>query len=214
VYKADDSVQKTTAIINLDKTGGFNAEVSIETTGFQYNLHEGVENKTKRNQQLYYKEYWSNINGASIEDVSINNYKDRIIYKEDVKLSSTNYASKSGNRLIFQPNMFNKLTNIPPRYSERKLEFKIDRAFKDVDEFIIEIPQGLKVEAMSEGKEFNTKFGTYKFNLEDLGGNKIKYTRTYILNKGNYKKDDYNSFRDFKKKIVKADKSKIVLVSI
>ena len=214
VYKADDSVQKTTAIINLDKTGGFNAEVNIETTGFQYNLHEGIENKTVRNQRLYYKEYWSNINGALIEDVIIKNDKENVIYKESVKLSSTNYASKSGNRLIFQANMFNKMINIPPRYSERKLEFKIDRAFKDVDEFIIEIPQGLKVEAMSEGKELNTKFGSYTFKSEVLGDNKIKYTRTYILNKGNYKKDDYNSFRDFKKKIVKADKSKIVLVSI
>jgi hypothetical protein len=106
------------------------------------------------------------------------------------------------------------VTDIPPRYSNRKLEFKIDRAFKDIDEFIIQIPQGLKVEAMSEGTEFSTKFGTYKFKLETIGENRIKYTRTYILNKGNYQKDDYKSFRDFTKKIVKADKSKIVLVSL
>jgi hypothetical protein len=214
VYEADDSIQKTVATITLDTNGGFNADVHITTTGFQYSLHEGIENKTDRDQQLHYKAYWDNINGVTIDKITTINDKDSIIYKEEVKLSSTNYASKSGDRLIFQTNMFNKVTKIPPRYSERKLQFKIDRAFKDVDEFIIQIPQGLKVEAMSEGKELNTKFGIYKFKLEDLGGNKIKYTRTYILNKGNYQKDDYKSFRDFTKQIVKADKSKIVLTSI
>lgn len=212
VYDADDSIQKTVATIDLDDTGSFTGEVNIKTTGFQYNIHEGIENKTDRDQQLHYKEYWDNINGVSINDISIENDKKNIIYIEDIKLSSTNYASKSGERLILQPNIFNKVTKIPPRYSERKLEFKIDRAFKDIDEFIIKIPDGLKIEAMSEGKEFETKFGTYKFKLEALEGNKIKYTRTYILNKGNYQKEDYKAFRDFRKQIVKNDKTKVVLI--
>jgi hypothetical protein len=161
---------------------------------------------------LHYKEYWDNINGINIKGIAIENDKDNIVYNEAVELSSDNYASKSGSRLIFQPNMFNKVTIIPPRYTERKLEFKIDRSFKDVDEFIIQIPEGLKVEAMTEGKDIYTKFGTYNFKIEALEGNKLKYIRTYILNKGNYEKEDYKAFRDFRKQIVKNDKTKIVLV--
>lgn len=214
VYEADDSVQRTMANINLDETGSFEAHVNITTTGFHYNLHESVENKTARDQQLHYKDYWDNINNITIDNIAIENDKENIVFKEDVKLSSTNYASKSGSRLIFQPNMFNKNTNIPPRYSERKLEFKIDRSFKDVDEFIIKFPETLKVEAMGEGKTIETKFGIYTFKIEQLEDNTIKYTRTYILNKGNYQKEDYRAFRDFKKKIVKNDKTKIVLVAI
>ncbi|MFC0604111.1 DUF3857 domain-containing protein [Winogradskyella pulchriflava] len=212
VYEADDSVQKTMATINLDDTGGFTADVSIATTGFQYNLHEGIEKKTERDQKLHYQEYWDNINGLTIDNIAIENDKDNIIYQENVKLSSANYASKSGTRLIFQPNMFNKVTNIPPRYTERKLEFKIDRAFKDVDEFIIQLPENLKLEAMTEGKTIDNKFGKYEFKLEALEDNKIKYTRTYILNKGSYEKEDYKAFRDFRKQIVKHDKTKIVLI--
>lgn len=212
VYEADDSIQKTTANINLDETGSFTADVNITTTGFQYNIHEGIENETDRDQQLHYKEYWDNINNITIDKIEIDNNKESVVYNENIKLSSSNYASKSGTRLIFQPNMFNKVTDIPPRYSERKLEFKIDRSFKDVDEFIIQFPETLKVEAMTEGKTIETQFGTYKFNIEELEGNKIKYTRTYILNKGNYQKEDYKAFRDFRKQIVKNDKTKIVLV--
>ncbi|WP_400074766.1 DUF3857 domain-containing protein [Winogradskyella sp. R77965] len=211
IYEADDSVQKTIANIAMDNSGSIVAEVDITTTGYQYSIHEGIENETERDQQLHYKDYWDYINNITIDNISIDNDKDNIVYKENVKLSSANYASKSGSRLIFQPNMFNKVTSIPPRYIERKLEFTINRSFKDIDEFIIQLPDGYEVEAMTESKELKTKFGIYKFQIEKLEGNKLKYVRTYILNKGNYEKEDYKAFRNFRKQIVKHDKSKVVL---
>ncbi|QNK76341.1 DUF3857 domain-containing protein [Winogradskyella sp. PAMC22761] len=213
IYSADESIQKTSANISLDPNGGFTASVNIETTGYQYGLHESVGGKSTRDQNSYYKEYWDNINNISIDDISITNDKENVIYHENIKISAANYASRSGKRLIFQPNFFNKVTSIPSRYSERNLEFEIDRSFKDIDEFIIQIPNDLKVEAMTESKKIETKFGTYSFKLEKLEDNKLKYTRTYVLLKGNYQKEDYKAFRDFRKQIVKHDKSKIVLTT-
>ncbi|WP_299525629.1 DUF3857 domain-containing protein [Winogradskyella sp.] len=211
-YNADDSVQNTYATVDLDETGSFSADVSISTTGYQYHLHEGIQNETTRDQQMYYKDYWSHINNLSIEAIDIENDKDAIVFNEKVKLSTENYASKSGPRLILQPNIFNRVTKIPQRYSDRQLDFKIDRSFKDTDEFIITFPSSLKIEAMGEGETLNTEFGSYMYKLEKIEDNKIKYTRTYVLNKGNYTKSDYKVFRDFMKSIVKYDKTKIVLV--
>ena len=196
----------------MDATGGFTANVTVKTTGYQYSLHDGIQNKTEQDQHIYYKDYWDNINNIFIENINIINDKEIIVLSEAVKLSATNYASKSGDRLIFQPNMFNTVTSIPSRYTDRKLEFKVDRSFKDTDEFIIQLPEGVKVEAMTEAKEIKTKFGTYSFKLEKLEANKLKYTRTYILLKGNYPKEDYKAFREFRKQIVKHDKSKVVLI--
>ena len=213
-YEANESVQNTIASIIMDDAGGFTADVNVKTTGFQYSLHEGIENKTERDQHNYYKNYWDNINNITIQEIDIVNDKDTVILSEHVKLSATNYASKSGDRLIFQPNMFNRVTTIPPRYIDRKLEFKIDRSFKDTDEFIIQLPQGLKVEAITDAKEIKSQFGTYSFKIETLENNKLKYTRTYMLLKGNYPKEDYKAFRDFRKQIVKNDKSKIVLIKV
>ncbi|WP_458627709.1 DUF3857 domain-containing protein [Winogradskyella sp. PC D3.3] len=212
IYDADDSVQKTKASVVMDASGGFTADVTIKTTGYQYSLHEGIENETERDQHIHYKDYWDNINNISIENISIENDKENIVLTENIKLLAANYASKSGDRFIFQPNMFNTVTTIPSRYIDRKLEFKIDRSFKDTDEYIIQLPEGLNVEAMTDSKEIKTKFGTYSFNIKTLDGNKLKYTRTYILLKGNYPKEDYKAFRNFRKQIVKYDKSKIVLI--
>lgn len=212
VYSADQSVQKTTAKVNLDTDGGFNANVKIVTTGLQYNIHQGVENMSDKDQKVHYKEYWGNINNLNVESVDIINDKDKIEYKEELKLSAIGYSSKSGNRVILEPNVFNKVSKIPPRYSERKLDFKIDRSYKDIDEFIIQLPTGLTLEAMTKSDEIKTKFGVYNFKLEELEGNKIKYSRTLMLYKGKYQKEEYDAFRDFRKQIVKYDKSKIVLV--
>ena len=212
VYGADDSVQNTYAMVELNDTGSFSADITISTTGYQYNLHEGIENETTKNQKLYYKDYWSHINDLSVNAVEITNDKDAIVFKEQVELSTGNYASKSGPRLILQPNFFNRVTKIPQRYSERRLDFKIDRSFKDTDEFIINLPSTLKIEAMNEGETLDTKFGYYSYKLEEIEGNRLKYTRTYILNKGSYPKSDYKAFRDFMKSIVKHDKTKIALI--
>ncbi|WP_188372725.1 DUF3857 domain-containing protein [Winogradskyella haliclonae] len=211
VYNAEDSQQITTANVNITATGDISAQVEVKTTGYQYGLHGHVVNQSMRDQKLNYKEYWDNINNLEVLSININNDKNAVVLKETIDLKATNYASKSGNRLILMPNMFNRMTNIPPRYDKRNLDFKLQRAYKDVDEFIINLPEGVVVEAMSEGEKTESKFGSYEYRIEQIDGNKLKYSRTYIMNKGNYSKEDYSTFRDFKKRIVKLDKNKIVL---
>lgn len=212
-YSPEDSKQITEASIILNVNGGFEADVIIKTTGYQYGLHEGIENKPVRDQNLYYKNYWDNINDLRLESISQENDKDNVVYTETLSVSSNNYASKSGNRLILQPNLFNKITTLPARYDKRYLDFKIERGYVDEDEFIIQLPDNIEVEAMSDPEVIDSKFGSYKFKIEKLEGNKLKYTRSYIMKKGDYNKGDYDKFRDFRKKIVKADKSKIILIA-
>jgi hypothetical protein len=211
IYNAKDSQQITTANISLGKTGNLEADITIKTTGYQYALHEEIVNKSLRDQKLGYKEYWDNVNNLDILSINIDNNKEDVILTENIKVNASNYASKSGNRLILMPNMFNRVTNIPPRYDKRNLDFKVQRAYEDIDEFIINFPEGVEVEAMSEGETIETKFGTYTFKLEKIEDNKLKYSRICLMKKGNYDKKDYEAFRDFKKQIVKLDKSKIVL---
>lgn len=212
VYDADESLQQTNATVSINEDGSISAQVIIETKGYQYTIHEGLERKELRDQQLHYNNYWDYMNNISITNIELINDKDNITYREDVTLSAGNYASKSGDRLIVQPNIFNRFDVIPVRYSDRKLDFTINRALKDVDEYIIEIPNGYKIEAMSEGVNIKNQFGEYEYKLEILGDNKIKYTRMYKRYKGTYDNLEYKAFRDFRKQIVKNDKSKIALI--
>lgn len=213
VYPTEDNLQDTKATIAIAQDGSISADVTIKTYGYQYGLHEGVQNKPLREQELDLKNYWDYINNLSIDAIVYDNDKDNVVFTEKAKVSSTSYATKSGKRLLFQPNAFNKVTSVPARYKNRTLDFEIERGFTDEDEFTIKIDSSLKIEAIPDDVSISNAYGNYSFSIEKISENELVYKRTYILNKGYYPKQDYKAFREFISQIVRHDKTKIVLIS-
>jgi hypothetical protein len=213
VYATKDNLQSTNAMITIAADGSISADVTIKTQGYQYALHEGNQNKSLRDQELYFKDYWDYINNLSVENIKFTNDKDRVVFIEDVSVSSSSFAIKSGKRLLFQPNAFNRVTRIPTRYKKRTLDFEIERGYKDEDEFIITIDPNFDIEAIPSAVDISNKFGSYSFSIEKLSDGKLRYKRTQILNKGFYPKEAYDDFRTFMSIMVKHDKSKMVLIS-
>ena len=212
-YKTEDNLQSTNAYVKLMADGSFTSTVKIETKGYQYAKHDGIQYRPERDQDLYYKDYWDYINNISLDGISFNNDKDAVVFTENIRVSSSNFAASSGNRLLFQPNLFNRFDQIPARYENRTLDFEIYRGFKDEDEFVIDIEDSLDVEAMPENVDLENQFGSYSCSIEKLSESKLSYKRTFILNKGYYSKEAYEDFRGFLVKVVKYDKNKIVLIS-
>lgn len=214
IYPAEDNLQTTTAKVKLDNEGSIFADVEITSKGTQYDYHVDLENKNEKEAKLHYKDYFNNINNLELLKMSKNNDKNEIVFTENVNLAASKYTLKAGNRLLFAPNMFNKTTNVPPRYKSRKLPFKISRGFTDVDEYKIELPETIEVEALMTPVAIENKFGSYSVAIEKKANNLLVYKRTLVINKGDYKKEDYKQFRAFYLKIVKHDKSKIALKTI
>ncbi|WP_047548017.1 DUF3857 domain-containing protein [Psychroserpens sp. Hel_I_66] len=213
IYQTEENLQQTNAEIKIAQDGLLSADVTIKTHGFQYALHEGIQNQTFRDQKLYFKDYWDYLNNLSVENITFNNDKEAIVFTENLKVSAKSFATKSGKRLLFQPNAFNRVTRIPTRYSKRTLDFEIDRGYVDKDEFVITIDPSFEVEAMPNAIDISNKFGSYSFSIEKLSNNQLLYKRTQILNKGVYTKEEYKEFREFMSSMVKHDKSKIALIS-
>lgn len=113
--------------------------------------------------------------------------------------------------MLFSPNIFNVMSYVPPRYKKRQMPFEIDRGFYDVDEYKIKLPDNIKVEAMLEPIEVKNQFGTYKASITVNDENILVYKREFLINKGEYKKEDYENYRQFRLDVAKYDKSKIVL---
>ncbi|MDT0559032.1 DUF3857 domain-containing protein [Ichthyenterobacterium sp. W332] len=211
VYKTEENIQTTTANASFDVNGILKAEVSIKTYGYQYGLHDFVELLTPKKQKLHYKDYWDNINNLTINDITLQNDKDLIEFKEDVVIETSSYGKKSGTRYLIEPNAFNKITAIPTRYDNRTQGIEIARGWTDIDAFTFTIDKALEIEALPKPIAIENKFGTYKMSIEEKGDNVLEYKRTYILNNGSYDKSEYEAFRDFLKAIVKHDKAKLVL---
>jgi transglutaminase-like putative cysteine protease len=211
VYKTEDNLLQTNATIKLEDTGDFEAVVLINSKGTQYGYHEGIQRQTHKNQELHYKNEWSHINALNISAMEYHNDKDNIVFKEEVKVNSERYASKAGNRLLLQPNFFNRIENVPTRYDNRLLPFELERGFVDVDSYEIILPDTLEVETLMNEVNISNKFGEYSASIVQNENNKLVYTRKFLLHKGFYEKEDYEAYRAFWLEVVKNDKSKIVL---
>jgi len=107
-------------------------------------------------------------------------------------------------------NVFNQTTYVP-KNEERKIPFRLTYEFLDIDTVNFEIPKGYTIENKPKNYDLNTKFGEYSCKFEQ-NGNKVKFIRKYSSEKGIFPAVDYKAYYDFRKKIKKADKAKLVLV--
>ncbi|WP_026753942.1 DUF3857 domain-containing protein [Sediminibacter sp. Hel_I_10] len=210
IYQDVENSQHTKAIVSLSPEGHIKAKVNIETKGIQYDNRFYVERYSDKDQVVHYKNYWGYLNNLDIVSNQFNNDQEAVAFKESIELNASKYASVSGDRLIFSPNIFDRNTSIPERYRSRKTALVIERGYLDEDEFEIEIPTDFEVEAMPDELTINSKFGEYTIENE-LQNNKIVYRRKLVIKEGNYLKSDYKLYRDFKKEVAKQDASIIVL---
>ncbi len=213
IYNDKDSFQTTLVNYNINSNGSLEADIKINSGGVQYKDHFKLEKKSKKDIEEHYKsDYWSYINNLSIDNYSFTNNKDSIIFNEEVKIKATDYATFSGDRMLFSINSFNRVSHIPKRYRNRKLPLEISRGFIDKDLFEITLPNDYIIEAMPDGIKIENKFGLYQFSIEKLSPSTLKYSRTFFLKKGLYPAEEYKNYRNFRKQIAKLDKTKIVLI--
>ncbi len=213
IYNDSDSFQKTVANYSITSNGSLIADVKISSGGVQYNNHFSLEKESKRDIEEHYKsDYWNYLNNLIIENYNFTNNKDSIIFKEKVKIKAIDYATFSGNRMLFAINTFNRTSYIPKRYRNRKLPLEISRGYIDSDEFIVDLPTDYSIEAVPDNVKIENKFGTYQFSIEKIAPTKLKYSRTFSIKKGLYSAKEYKSYRNFRKQIAKLDKTKIVLL--
>ncbi len=212
-YLNEQNYQKTLADYELFADGSISVDIDIITKGVQYDNRYFLEKQTKDDILEYYKEYWSNINNLNVRRYTFENDKDNVAFNEKVIFDAINYASRSGDRILFAINALNKNTFVPNRYRNRKQAFEIQRGFFDEDEYKVKIPEGYSIEALPDSLILETEFGTYSRSLEfNSQANFITYKRSLLIKQGYYPKEKYKLYRDFRKKVAAADKAQAALL--
>lgn len=211
-YLEKDNSQKIEARIELGSEGGIKASANIETRGIQYDNRFQIQDFDKDEVLEKYQESLSFINNLSLDTYTFKNDKKKVVFTEDVVISAQNYATASGNRLLFAPNAFNRNTFVPKRHRVRKLPFEIQRGFYDEDSYTIKLPEGYAIEAIPEPKNIDSEFGTYTLSVSKQEDGSLKYQRTFFLKSGEYPKEKYAAYRTFRKTVAKYENSQVVLL--
>lgn len=212
-YDASENNKHQKATVTILQNGMFKATVNVISKGTYYDDRMPLTTLSEKDQKIAYKSDYSSVNGLEISQIKITNNKENSVLEEKMTLKTTAYIQKAGPSFLLAPNIFNKQQTIPPNYSNRQTPFKIQRSQKELDEYEISIPPGMIVEGMPENIELIEDFGVYKVTLTVTPEQTISYRRELMLNAGVYDKAAYNNYREFIKKIVKTDKSKLVLTN-
>lgn len=77
---------------------------------------------------------------------------------------------------------------------------------------VYQIPENYHLESGAKDQKIESAFGFYETTMK-VEGNKVTYVRKMEMNKGKYPKESYPEFRDFLKKVNKADKKRLVFVN-
>jgi transglutaminase-like putative cysteine protease len=210
-YTTRENYLNSKATIIIDTQGTLNAKIESKSGGVQYDDRLQLIDADTKDRDEYYKNYWDYVNDITINKITINNNKNNIELTEKIDLLAPKYATKIDNKLIVKPNIFNHYSYVPKRYTNRKQPFEIQRGFLDTDEYEIHLPENYIVETLPEDIVIETKFGTYKSSIKKGENSKIIYTRSFEIFKGYYPKEDYKNYRNFIRKIIKADKTSIIL---
>ena len=202
---AGKSVEKRTGKFKLLEDGTLEGEAQIEFTG-----HRGVLLKTlnyrdsvsERETSLKDLVKANMLGTAEVENFSIENVSDPekpFIYKFKVRIP--NYASRTGKRLFFQPNVFERSSK--PRFtaSTRKSDIYINYPWSEQDDFTIELPAGFALESADAPGAIKDKqgIGSHQTDMKvTKDGRMLIYKRTFSFGNGGYIRFPANAYESLK----------------
>jgi hypothetical protein len=211
-YQVFDNQQVTKALVALGENNNASAEVEVLYTGIQQEMPSALINQLGQDEQKKWILEHLSLSGVELNTFSLTEHKAKIpSVKQAMKLSLRNITTQSGTRIFLTPNLMNQSKNIPLANPNRKSDFVQTTNYMDTDTITFQIPKNHTTEFMPEPVKIQSKFGNYS-SATSLNGDKIVYTRQLTIKKGQYPPSQYAEWVDFKKKIVKADKSQVVLI--
>ncbi|HSN48878.1 MAG TPA: DUF3857 domain-containing protein [Flavobacterium sp.] len=213
-YQNKDNAQISQGRYSLSENGDFSGKIAIVSEGSQYGLKFHLETFSLTEKEKYYKEYWDNVNNLTINKTTFSNDKEKISFTESAEINAANYASISGNKMIFVVNVYNQNRGVIKRIRNRKTPFEIQRGYYDTDEISISLPAGFAIEATPQNSALITKFGEYKTEIVKIDNSNLIYKRSIFIKKGFYKNTEYDEYRLFMEQISKNDNAKMILTKI
>ena len=211
-YKDETNLQEIKATIQLEKNGSLSASLNRVSNGIQYDDKSHYERFTEEELIKNYKSnVWDYNNNLEITAVNLLNDKEKVVFKEDIKMTVKSYASVNEQEYLFRVNVFNKNGFIPKRYRSRKLPLKISRGYKDDTSYEFKLPEGYALSTLPSEKVLSTQFGTYKVTFTKIDDTTFNYHKSMVIRAGVYPKEAYNDYRSFRKSIAKYENLRIAI---
>lgn len=208
-YTSQQSKEKQVIIVQINPDKTITGKGKFSYTGNQYDFNLFYVSLSQKEKNDAVKSKFSHLNFENVEMNNFTNNKDLASIDFDLNFKASNYSKAMGDSFIFRA---------VPIYSSgfyhtdenRQLPFENRFSYEDDYEIEYQIPTNYVVEEMPQNGLITSDFGTYLISFvkkED----KIIVKRSVNIKKGIHSKEKYNEYVNFRKKIISADNSKILI---
>lgn len=208
-YSSQQNKEKQVLNIQLNPDKTITGKGKFTYTGNQYdfNLSYSGLGQTEKNNAI--KNALSTLDFEKVEMSDFKNNRDLATIDFDLNFKAVNYSKMVGSSYIFRAVPI--YTNSTFYQNEnRNLPFENRFSYEDDYEIVYQLPVGYTIEEMPENSAVVSDFGTYKITFEKKD-EKLIVKRFIQIKKGLHSKEKYNDYVSFRKKIMNADNSKILI---
>lgn len=199
--------------VTLTEDGNISGTIRENLKGQSSTLARGMVRSLSASDFSKLMEAWltDGATGAKLIKVTPQDQHNEATFNLDVEFSAPRYGQLMQNRLlVFKPVIASRrdtsyLTE-PTRQHPILLE---SNAFNET--VMVNLPKGFVVDEMPDPVKIETAFGKYTTTYE-VKDNKLKFTRSLVVNQSTIPVDKYSSVKDFYAKIIAAEQSPVVLI--
>ena len=209
VYKPEESQEiiKTKVILNEDNSIDLSSDFYYSNAQYDFNMP--LVGLSKEDAKEALKGRYDHLKISNLEVNNINNDKDKAQLTYDAKFKVNDYSKKLGNDMFFRVLPLLETSNINSN-EERMLPLSLSFSYQDIYETEFVLPSGYKVAEKPMPIALSSEFGNYNLDFK-VDGNKIFVNRKITISKGNFPKEKFKAYADFRKKTANFDNMKILI---
>lgn len=213
-YAAEENFQYTEAEVQL---AGSQAQATIKRTygGLQFEnggLNQHLHQDNEEQKKWVYRNL--EIPSYKLMDFKLSFDKNDVVPEAtlNARLELNSLVSISSKRMFINPNLANRLEDLPKKAEDRKTDFVCSVPFIDIDKVVYNLPEGYSAEFIPQPVSIESKFGNYQAKVE-IQGQQLFYNRSLKIEEGRFAPEEYNEYVQFMQDVSKADGAKVVLVA-
>ena len=209
IYKPEDSKEILQSTVKINVDNSISTDTKFSFTGGQYDDNMRLFYYDNSELKDAIRNTHGNLTIQNLDIANLTNNKDNGEINYNLKFKAIDFSKKLGNDIFFRVMPFYSSSALSAD-SNRKLPFENSFPFQDDYNVEFEIPVGYKFSEIPKSQEIQSEFGAYSISFKNEDG-KLKVRRILTINRGNYPKEKYQGYVDFRKKTASFDNTKVLI---
>ena len=210
-FKPETNQLLVNGAATISADGTLNTKLSEVSKGLIYENLARYAQLTEKDLDLRLKNRFSNLQGIKFNKKEFNDNWNDAIFTSNFDFSVPNYAKIQGNNIIINIIPINREETSLKKTKDRKFDFKVESGYVDEVSYVLTIPSGYKVPQRFETINVKSVFGEYSLEINPKDQNNFEIKRVYTQLTGDFSKEKYNEYVEFRRQIAGYDNTKLLL---